>query len=97
MLQESSQIKIKNAESLQSVLKKFHEYVTTNFILKQKNFKIITFGSWELGVQLWVEARQKSINLAEYFLSYYDIIHEYRSKYFDMSTSINNIYQLLKA
>jgi heterogeneous nuclear ribonucleoprotein F/H len=88
---------IDEAESLESVLSKFNNYVSNSFVLKNKSYRIITFGSWELGIQLYVEAKQKRISLADHFTTYFDVIQEFRSKYPTDQSPIHKIDQLLEA
>jgi len=69
---------IDGAESLESVIAKFNNYVSNTFVLKNKSYRIITFGNWELGIQLFVEAKQKRISLAEHFTTFFNVTREFR-------------------
>lgn len=101
---------IAQAQSLESVIAKFNNYVSNSFVLKNKSYRIITFGTWELGIQLHVEAIQKRISLAEHFVTYthsalnaressmyIDVIKEFRLKYPENNTPILKIDHLLEA
>jgi DNA polymerase III alpha subunit (gram-positive type) len=88
---------IEHAESLESVLAKFHDFVSNSFVLKNKSYCIITFGHWELGYQLGIEATQKKINLDNCFTHFLDIRGEFLKSHKGYSGTISKIDDLLDA
>lgn len=93
-----TQKEIENAESLESVLDKFQEYVSNSFVVKNKSYCIITFGHWEVGYQVGIEALQKKINNKYWcFTSFFNVVEEFKKGHSGYSGSITKIEHLLDA
>lgn len=99
---------IEHAESLESVLTKFNNFVFNSFVLKNKSYCIITFGHWELAYQLYIEMSQKKINfskidlstsadLGHHFYFVFDLRKEFLKDFPSHVGSIHKIDQLLDA
>ena len=88
---------IDGAGTLESVLEKFQDFITNSFVLKNKSYCIITFGNFELGYQLGIEATRKKINLDSCFSNFFNLSVEFKKGHPNHLGPISKIEHLLDA
>jgi inhibitor of KinA sporulation pathway (predicted exonuclease) len=69
------------AESLQSVVQYFDNYVFSNFIRNNKAFCLLTDGPWDIKLCLREEARIKGVKLAAHYSKFFDLRVEFKKMY----------------